>query len=204
MFSSLVSRVLSSPHVYVMAQRAVGAHKLRELCIDTLAPQPGARILDVGCGPAYYIDHFSAVEYYGFDTDEGYIRHARDRWKGRGRFHCEQLSEQRLSELPKFDGVMLMGLLHHLNDAECNALLAMVGGALAPEGRVVALDTCSDRQLTPMARWLAEHDRGEFVRPTRAFIELGAEHFRKVEHSIVGNSWRVPSGLLMMVLSQPV
>ena len=203
MLSVLVRRALGSPDAYVLAQRAVGAHKLRQICIDTLAPRPGDRILDVGCGPAYYIDRFPAVEYHGFDTDEGYIKHARDHWKGRGRFYCEQLSEHRLAELPKFDGVLLMGLLHHLNDTDCHSVLAMVAGSLSARGRVLALEVCRDARLTALARWLAEHDRGEFVRPTPDFLEMGRRHFRKVEHSIIGNSWRVPSGLLMMVLCEP-
>ncbi len=76
--------VLKIPAVYMLVQRAVGADRARHECIDALAPRAGERIVDVGCGPAYYLGDLPEVDYHGFDTDERYIEWARERWGSRG------------------------------------------------------------------------------------------------------------------------
>jgi SAM-dependent methyltransferase len=195
--------LLSHAPLYILVQRAVGADRMRALCIDVLAPRTGDRILDVGCGPAYYLERFPPVDYYGFDTDELYIAYARRRFGGRGRFYCETYSEKHLLELPRFDGVMLMGLLHHLDDRSAHALLDLVGRALAPSGKVITLDTCTDPALSAIARFLARQDRGEHVRPTSAFLELARDHFDHVEGRLVGDEWRAPFAHFLMTLAGP-
>jgi len=47
--------VLSLPNAYIAVQRALGADRLRYICIDELRLTPGDVVLDVGCGPAYYL-----------------------------------------------------------------------------------------------------------------------------------------------------
>ena len=76
------------------------------------------------CGPAYYLDRLPRdVEYYGFDTNEPYLAHARRKFGDRGVFRNETLTKRSLAELAPFDAVLLFGLLHHLSDDECAVLL---------------------------------------------------------------------------------
>jgi SAM-dependent methyltransferase len=198
-----VLSALRHPTLYVLAQRLVGADRARRECIAALGLRPAERLLDLGCGPAYYLDVLPAVDYHGFDTDARYIAHARARWGRRAHFRCEAFGERHLAELERFDAAMLLGLLHHLDDAEASALLGLVARALGPSGRAVALDTFVDEQQSFVARFLAERDRGRHVRHPRAFVALAEPHFARIEERRLGDTLRTPAAFFMMLLAEP-
>lgn len=202
MAASLTS-VLDHANAYILVQRAVGAHLAREACIQALRPRQGDHILDIGCGPAYYLDRLPDCHYYGFDTDSGYIAHARRRHGDRAHFFDQPYTEERRAELPRFEGVLLMGLLHHLDDRACGELLDLVARSLAPGGRVVTLDTVLFDGQSRFSRFLARNDRGQFVRSPEAFRAIARKRFDRVEERLLGDTWRMPAAHFMLVLSEP-
>lgn len=192
-------KVLSLPNVYLVFQALVGGTKMRSLCLALLEPKPGQKIVDIGCGPAYYLADLPAVEYYGFDTDMRYIDHARKRFGSRGRFYAEPFTQAHADVLGPFDGVLLMGLLHHLNDFECGTLLSVLSKCLRPEGRIVTLDTVVHQHQGLFERWLALNDRGKYVRSPSSFKALAKLHFSEVTGSLYPLP-HVPSIYYAMVL----
>jgi SAM-dependent methyltransferase len=191
--------LLGNVGLYVALQRALGADRLRYRCLDELRLRPGDRVLDVGCGPAYYFPRLPAVRYFGFDTSKTYIDHARRRFGGdRAEFHCAVFTEAHLERLPPIDAVLLLGLLHHLPDAESRALLELTARALAPGGRVISVDTCFEPGQGPVSRWMARNDRGEFVRAPDAFTALARESFAYVHGEVLAGVTRIPSSFWMM------
>jgi SAM-dependent methyltransferase len=189
---------------YVVAQHLVGADVVRKLSIDALAPAAGHRVLDIGCGPAYYLGHLPPCEYHGFDTDKDHIALARRRFGHWARFYDETYTDEHRAALAPFDRVLLMGLLHHLDDGSCDGLLDLVSRSLAPGGRVVSLDTVLFPGQSAVSRRLAKNDQGDFVRYAEGFEAIARRHFREVEGRVVGDTWRVPSAHYMMVLESPV
>ncbi len=198
-----VRAVLSSPLIYESFQRLVGGTEMRERCLDLLDIKAGQRVLDVGCGPAYYVKNLPSVEYFGFDTNARYIEHAQKKFGDRGTFRCEVFSEDSATGLGKFDRVLLMGLLHHLTDQECHDLLSLIGRVLAPGGVVLALDTVVHDGQTWFERKLALGDRGEHVREGAGFEALGRAHFETVDGRLAEPSW-VPAVHFIMKLSSPL
>jgi len=195
--------LLGNVSAYVALQKAVGADRLRYRCLDELGLVGGETVLDVGCGPAYYLDRLPKVHYFGFDTSSRYIEWARRRWAGRGEFRCEVLGEQHLAELPPADAVLLLGLLHHLSDDQARHLLDVAAKALAPGGRVIAVDTCFEPSQGAFSRWMSRNDRGEFVREPAAFVALAAASFRDVDGEVLNDVTRVPSSHWMMRMRDP-
>ena len=195
--------LLSLPSVYLGFQALVGGTKMRSLCLALLEPEPGQRIADIGCGPAYYLAELPAVDYHGFDTDARYIDHARKRFGSRGRFYVEPFTHVHADALGPFDRVLLMGLLHHLTDSECAALLSLLSRCLRPGGRVVTLDTVLHDRQGSMERWLARNDRGRYVRSPSGFEALAKSHFSDVQGTLPSLP-RVPSIYYAMVLKQRV
>jgi SAM-dependent methyltransferase len=198
-----VKGLLHHVPIYVALQRALGADSLRYRCIDELALQPGATVLDVGCGPAYYFEALPKVLYYGFDTEPRYIEYASRRWGGRAEFRCEDFAERHLEQLPPIDAVMLLGLLHHLSDDESRALLRLAARALSPDGRVISVDTCFEPGQGRVSRWMSRNDRGEYVREPTGFVALANEAFADVDGEVVDDATRIPSSFWLMRMRRP-
>jgi SAM-dependent methyltransferase len=196
-------RLLGNVGLYIALQKGVGADRVRYRCLDEAELKPGERVLDVGCGPAYYFDRLPAVEYHGFDTSPEYIAYARRRFGDRGTFHAEVLTAGHLAGLPRFDAVLLFGLLHHLDDADCATLLDLAARSLAPGGRVISVDPTLHPGQNRVSRWMSENDRGEHVRRPEGFEALARVSFGEVSSTLLDTVSRVPASHHMMRMSRP-
>ena len=200
-----IYQLMTHPRVYLGIQRALGADRLRKLCLEEFVqPQSGERILDIGCGPGYILEHLPAVDYVGFDTEVKYIDYAKARYAGRGSFYCEVLSTRHAEYFEPFDVALLFGLLHHLPDREADDLLGLTARCLKPGGRAVTLDPCFTPEQSIIARYVAQNDRGRFVRTANAYDALARAHFIDVSAVTVHNVCRIPSTERILRLRKPV
>ncbi|HYB76961.1 MAG TPA: class I SAM-dependent methyltransferase, partial [Candidatus Bathyarchaeia archaeon] len=70
--------LLSLPSAYRLFWNAIGGRDyIRILIGEYVKPQPGNRILDIGCGPGHVLPYLPEVEYTGFDLSPQYIETAR-------------------------------------------------------------------------------------------------------------------------------
>ena len=194
--------ILRSPWVYMAFQAAVGGLYARNRCLELLAVKSGERVLDIGCGPAYYRRHLPEIEYFGFDTDARYIEHARSHFGHNGTFFCDEFGPKHPHGLGQFDCVILMGLLHHLVNQYCNETLALIASSLRPSGRVLALDTAIHSDQSYFEKRFAQSDRGNFVRRPEEFESLAVRHFSNVHGQLI-RAWWIPSIYWAMVLKEP-
>jgi SAM-dependent methyltransferase len=195
---------LRSPTLYVRWQRFLGADRLRRICLDQfLKLREGERVLDIGCGPGYILDYMPRVDYIGLDIEPRYIDYARKHYSDRGRFSCEHLAHAHLTKFAPFDAVILFGILHHLDDIAAGDLLGLLTQTLAANGRIVTLDPCFTPGQSRMSRWVAQADRGRFVRDERAYRRLAGGQFAEVEGKLVSNVCRIPSTELIMRIAHP-
>lgn len=78
--------LLGVPAIYRAFQRAVGGDVGRRIAREHIRPQPGERLLDVGCGTGGMLRVMPDVNYVGVDISADYIADARRRHGGRGTF----------------------------------------------------------------------------------------------------------------------
>lgn len=199
----LLTKVLESPRAYVAFQKTWGASRLREKCAAVLAANDGEHILDVGCGPAYVLDYLPAVNYVGFDIHSRYVAYARCRYGSRARFVLGPYDDEARHRCGPFDGILLLGILHHLNNSDASRLLLLAAKSLSPEGRVVTLDPCFTQNQSRIARWLAANDRGAHVRSVHGIQALAQESFGSVESMVIEGACRIPSTEIIMKLTRP-
>jgi SAM-dependent methyltransferase len=173
---------------------ALGATRSRsELVSRYLRPGPGARILDLGCGPARILDHLPAdVEYLGVDLCSAYISAAEARYRDRASFVCAPLSGFDVSTYGPFDLVLAIGVLHHLDDDEARRLFVGARASLVEGGRCVTVDPAFVEGQHPLARALASMDRGANVRTPTAYRRLAEATFADVRSVVRHDRLRIP------------
>jgi SAM-dependent methyltransferase len=142
------------------------------LITEHVHPGPGVRILDLGCGTAELLDHLPATsDYVGVDVSHAYIKQARERFGSRGEFRVGDATSID-DDLRDFDIVLAFGVLHHLDDAQARRLLDRAARALKPGGRAVTVDPVFTPEMSPIARYVIAHDRGQHVRGPDAYRAL--------------------------------
>jgi len=183
--------LLSSPAVYDLSQSIMGAGSMRRTVVQTVLAQGNSkRILDVGCGTAEILRYLpSHTEYFGFDISEVYIESAKRKYGARGRFYCELLSEARLFDLPKFDVVLAIGVLHHLDDEEARQVLHLASLCLDSNGRFISVDPCFAQNQNPLAKFLISRDRGQNVRTESGYRSIPQEIFSSVRGDLRHRAW---------------
>jgi len=155
-------------------------------------------VLDIGCGPGYAINWFPAPVYYGFDISPQYINWANQRFSAHGRFYCGEFDESALEWLPKFDVVLMMGLLHHMDDQSVLQLLRLVKRSIGPRGRLVTLDGCYVDGQSRVAKFVLDGDRGRFVRTEAGYVDLARSVFSHVESAIRHDLFFIPFTALVL------
>jgi SAM-dependent methyltransferase len=184
--------VLAAPQIYEAWSRLVGSeHGRSTLVHDHVRPWPGARVLDLGCGPGDLVRHLGEVEYVGVDSSEEYIVNAR-RSYGRGaQFRVGDASALD-ADLTDFDIVIAFGLIHHLDDATAGQVFSEARGALRMKGRLIAVDPAMLQDDRVGARLLISWDRGEHVRSPEEYEHLARIHFPDVRVSTRKDLLRIP------------
>ncbi len=101
--------------------------------LDWLAPQPGERILDLGCGDGALTEQLAAAgcNVVGVDSSENFIKAS----QARG-LDARLMDGQALKFEGEFDAVFSNAALHWMTEPE--AVLTGVARALRPGGRFVA------------------------------------------------------------------
>ncbi len=182
--------ILSYPFVYSAFQSLMGAHKFRKNFVaNYVKPLPGMKILDLGCGPADILGYLPDVDYWGYDISTAYIAQAKKRFGQRGQFNCKQLELHDLAALPKFDVVLALGLLHHLDDSVAVSVLQLAYEALQRGGRLLTVDPCLDPLQNPVARFLVRNDRGQNVRNTEEYQTLADKVFASPRVEVRHQAW---------------
>ena len=126
-------------------------------------------VMDIGCGTGESIEHLSDfAEYHGFDIDERAINFFQRRKKSKMYLYNRTFEKEDMTRI-KPDKVIMIGLLHHINEEEGKRLFDFLsrGGV----ERIVTLDTVY------IPGWwtnnlLAFLDRGGYVRTTSEYRDL--------------------------------
>jgi len=192
--------ILAVPFVYRLFSNIVGQPSARHVYInDYIRPDEGDRILDIGCGPGDILEYLSdSVTYLGIDMSQEYIDAARKKFGRRGNFICQRLDEKVVGEMPLFDKVIAIGVLHHLEDKDALQLFKVAKLALKPGGRLITIDPVFFKGQSHLERYLVSRDRGEYVRLDDDYRQLVPDYFTNVKGIIRSGLLRMPYSLMVM------
>lgn len=192
---SIKELIMGSAEIYTIFQKLITKNK--NILKEYLNIQPGAKILDIGCGPAEIVSLLPKdCEYYGFDMSEKYIQEAKKKYPYPNiHLSAEIVSEKQLDKnlCEYFDFVLATGVIHHLSDKETIDLLNLANKALKKGGTFFAIDPCFVEKQNIIARTLAKNDRGEYVRFAQDLEKIVSSNFNGSSTFVVRNDiLRVP------------
>ena|SRR5258706_7970684 len=191
-FTSGIYRLTQIPLIYKAIPHLLPRkNALSKFVAEMIQPIVGEAVLDLGCGPGTFCPFLAGTHYKGIDLNVAHIAAARERFKGLD-FECCDAGAFLTSTNQKFDLILLIGLLHHLDD---NHVLSVMRGCLQVlnvGGRIVALDPAFEEHQNPIAYALARLDSGRNVRYQDQYLKLVQEIFPNSSGFLRRDLLRVP------------
>ena len=176
--------LLSNTFFYSLVQRVMSGTSFRKKIVKKYITKHNVKVLDIGCGPAEILDTLPEIKYYGFDINPIYINSAKKKYKNKGKFFCKKFTNKNTKYLPKFDHVLLLGVLHHLSDQEINKLMPNIKKVLKRKGNIITLDNIFINKQNLIAKFLIQMDKGENVRSKKGYLNILKNHFKKINSKI--------------------
>lgn len=100
-------------------------------------------ILDIGCGIGRWADAFknNVKRYIGIDPIDSFVQTAKEKFKGQKEFSFFTLPAESLTQIPmgqeKFSIFLITGVLHYLNDSQCQLCFSQITDIAQTQSRVV-------------------------------------------------------------------
>jgi len=190
----VVRALMESPPIYSKVTSVLRGNDNIQRFVDTyIEAKEGDRILDIGCGTGYILNFLPDVDYYGFDLNGSYIKLAKKQFGRRGKFFHMAVDSRIAFDDKKFDIIIAMGVLHHLNDHDARQLFELASKHLKPTGCLVTgFDGCYVENQPAITRFILWLDRGKFIRGKSAYEDLARHAFTKVTSHIHEDLLNIP------------
>ena len=173
----ILNFLLEQTAVYSLWQAPFAAEKLAPV-LNHNDLREVRRVLDVGCGPGTNTKYFSGQDYLGVDINPGYIESAKR--KHDRAFLAADVTTYEDDHAGKFDFILVNSFLHHINDTDAHRVLSRLRNWLAPDGHLHILELIYPNNHS-VAQFLANWDRGKYLRPLEKWREMFEQHMNIVE-----------------------
>ncbi len=149
------------------------------------------RILDIGCGFGLFGCYFAAMypemTYTGYDLNERRVDQANRAAKKLGLKNVQfKVGDARDIDInDEFDAILMVDLLHHIDDGAKARLLETCRAHLAPDGRLVVKDVTTHPFFKIAFTWALDvvmtHSFDMWYWGEKRFYETLGVHFNRVE-----------------------
>ena len=183
--SNIIYDFINNPLVYKTIQKIMSGTSFRSSIVKKNIRKKNLKILDIGCGPAELLDNISNCEYYGYDIDKRSIDYAKKKYSQKNfHFYCKNFTQKELKKLPKFDFIILFGIIHHLRNREVKKILNLCKKKLKKNGKLLTEDPILINEQNTVARFLIKNDRGKNVRDKKGYLDLLKSSFKNLRFDI--------------------
>jgi ubiquinone/menaquinone biosynthesis C-methylase UbiE len=160
-----IYKILSFFLFYKLTQRIMSGVTFRNNFAKNFIKNKNNNILDIGCGTADILESIPNNYYYGFDISKNYINYAKKKFLNNNyHFFTKKFNQRAIKKLPKFDFVILFGILHHLSNIEINDLFFNVKKVLKKSGVILIVDPVLIKKQNFISKLLIKLDRGKNIK----------------------------------------
>ena len=169
----------------MLIQKIMSGTSFRKKIIKKNIANTKINVLDIGCGPAEVLRYIPNAIYYGYDIDKRSIGYAKNNFKKpQHHFYCKKFTNKEITKLPKFDYVILFGILHHLQNDDAKKIISLCKKVMKKNAILLTEDPIFVKNQNLIARFLINKDRGLCVRKKNEYIALIKKSFEKVNSKI--------------------
>lgn len=195
MLFKFIYKILEIPIIYDFYQNLVSTKKTwRTVFKSFIDTSEDLIVLDCGCGTSKYRELIDAKKYIGLDYNSSYIEEAKANFPN-DTFKVADLTKLHTKKYEKVDRIILLGIIHHLNDSESRSLIDKLYDLLNENGIIYTLDPLfvsikkpSDR----IANFIASKDRGQYVREEEEYLKLFSPKIKNIEKRVFNNLLKIP------------
>lgn len=191
--------------VYNASQDVFGSTKaLKRLVAEHVKPPVDGTVLDLGAGTGAVQRYLPGCRYTAVEPNPRYVRRMTSRFQGSDNVAIEGSAPDILPMQQKFDRVLVLGVLHHVDDDTARDLLRFASDQLAPGGSVVTFDPVVGPATPRSARIAMSLDRGRNIRTSAGYNQLAEPYFQQRSADTRDDLLRIPWHHYIMSLSAPV
>lgn len=133
------------------------------------------KILDIGCGPGEFAKLFNNLDYHGIDISDIYIKYASK--NNKGNFQVMDATDLKFPN-NSFDYILIMAILHHLDDRAMNKVLSEAKRVLRPGGKLLIMEDANVVELENLfVKFFQKFDYGDFIRTPKEYQEAISKVF---------------------------
>jgi len=190
-----MKNILNYSKVYKLFQYIVSGNMGRTILLrDYIKSDGNKRILDLCCGTGDILQYLDFSQYVGVDFSEAHINYCMKTYAEykNASFVMEDIDIFLDNPTMKFDIVLFLGGMHHIDDEKLINILQKIQTWLAPSGRLITIDGCFEPQLSWFAKMMLANDQGKFVRTKEAWVSLFTSVFKDYKYSVRKDFLRVP------------
>ncbi len=192
-----MKQLLKIPLLYHLKGMVLGADGCRRAAAERyIRPEAGKRILDIGSGVGGMVSYVMPMDYTGVELSAAYVAYSRGCYK-QARFMLGDARNVDFGDAD-FDVCLCWGVLHHMDEAGCHAMLQRVPGLLGKGGRLIIVEPCIVPGQHWFARWMLAHDRGDHIRTQADNERLVSPYFTHVRSEIREGMLRVPYSFVVI------
>lgn len=186
---NIIHNLLSSPFIYSSFQKLMKGDKIRKKILKNEIKKRKPYILDIGCGLGDSLDYINNPVYYGYDISKKYIDYAKKKYKTKGKFLRRNFTQKEIKNLPKFDYILLLGILHHLTNSQIIDLFKLIKKVLKKKGKIITLDPIYEDKQNFFKKFLISYDRGKNIKTKKKYIKLVGYYFKYIKTKIYNQSF---------------
>lgn len=191
-FTKGIYKITQVPALHKVIQKSLArSGSIERLVNEIILPKGGEAVLDLGCGAGGIMPLLRSSRYIGVDLNPAHVAAAKANFP-EAEFHAGDAIAYLETSSNKFDLITMIGLLHHLDDAQVLRIMAGAKRALNPGGRVVAFDCGFEGGQNPIAYLMSKLDSGRNVRTLDGYLDLERRVFPQASGYLRHDLLRVP------------
>ena len=173
---------------FIIGVLTLNYYFIRKVIMKEIPNINAVRVLDFGCGTGVLTNMFCKNKYIGFDFDAEAISFASEKRSGY-RFKVGDATSFRTSR--RFDLVLIVGVLHHLDDLEVKRAALVINRLLATNGKALIIEaTHSLKKCNLIGNVLRRLDKGSNIRYVEEYSKLLSNDLN------VNKKYRLKGGVL--------